>query len=160
MARLYLMLLFALLVLVVPVESVAQYGYLAKLSEVKIVVEYLGSEEKKLGLKKDEIENYVLVFLRSKLPRLVIKEALPFVYIRVTMRFSRQRGIKVGYFGAVQVIITRPVYIQKTGQDVKADVYEKLTVINGPLKSAVSEVRETLDELLTKFAADWYRDNP
>ncbi len=39
MARLYTMLLFALPVLMVPVESVGQNGELAKLSEVRIVVE-------------------------------------------------------------------------------------------------------------------------
>jgi len=160
MARLYLMLLFALLVLIVAGKSAGQYGELAKLSEVRIVVEDLESEEKELGLKEDDIKNHVFVFLRSKLPRLAVKESSPYVYIRVTMRFSRQEGRKIGYFGAVQVMITRQVYIQKNSQATWATVWERLFIINGPLKEAVPAVRDTLDVLLTQFAADWYKDNP
>ncbi len=53
MTRLYPMLLFALLVLVVPVESAGQDGQLARLIEVKIVVEDLSSDAKELGVNKD-----------------------------------------------------------------------------------------------------------
>ena len=50
MARLYTILVFALLVLVVPVESAGQNGQLARLSEVHIVVERLSQDAKELGL--------------------------------------------------------------------------------------------------------------
>ena len=76
MARLYPMLLFALLVLMVPVESAGQYGQLAKLSEVGISVESLTRASKELGLTKEDIKNHVFVFLRSKLPRLEVKALL------------------------------------------------------------------------------------
>jgi len=82
MSRLYLMLFFALLVLVVPVESAGQNGQLARLSEVHIVVERLSQDAKELGFNRDEIRNYVFVNLGRKLPRLVVNEsAVPFIDI-------------------------------------------------------------------------------
>ncbi len=90
MARLYPMLLFALLVLMVPVESAGQDGQLAKLSEVQIVVEDLRQGEKELGLREDDIKNYVFVFLRSKLPRLAVKDSVqPSVLIVINMTKGR-----------------------------------------------------------------------
>jgi len=62
MARFYTMLLFALLVLVMPVESAGQNGEIAKLSEVQIVVNNLSQESKELGLNMGEIKNHVFVF--------------------------------------------------------------------------------------------------
>ena len=86
MARLYTMLLFALLVLVMPVESAGQNGQLARLSEVDILVEQIRSEGKELGLNRDDIKNHVFVFLRSKLPGLAVKEnVLPYIYINVNV---------------------------------------------------------------------------
>ena len=156
MARLYPMLLFALLVLVVPVESEGQNGELAKLSEVKILVESLLSAEKELGITRGDIKNQVFVFLRGKLPRLrVSKSASPYVYIRVTMSND-----KTGYFGAVQLMLSRVVSNKLTGDDIRAYVWESIYIVSSGLGNAPDHVRRILERLLTKFAADWYRDNP
>ncbi len=53
MARLYTMLYLTLVVLMMPVESAGQDGQLARLIEVKIVVEDLSSDAKELGVNKD-----------------------------------------------------------------------------------------------------------
>jgi len=39
-------------------------------------------------------------------------------------------------------------------------VWESIYLIKGVPDEAVAHAREVLDELLTDFAADWYRDNP
>ena len=99
MARLYPMLLFALLVLVVPVESAAQTGELAKLSKVKIVVEKLTQDSKELGLNEDDIIYQVFVYLRSKLSRLkVSKSADSTVYVNANILKSHlESGEVIGY---------------------------------------------------------------
>ncbi len=93
MTRLYPRLLFALLALVVPVESAAQNGQLAKLSEIQILVEGLDQSQKRLRLNADEIITHVLVLLRSKLPRLVVKDSTdPYVYINVNVGEDHSQG--------------------------------------------------------------------
>ncbi len=162
MARLYPMLFFALLVLVVPVESAGQYGDLAKLSEVKILVEGLGSDAKELGVNEDNIKNHVFVFLRSMLPRLKVSEsAVPYLYLNLNILYSETvGGKKTGYFGSIRIEIFRSVTINKTGSRIFSIVWRENMILNGPKDGAAIAVRDSLDTLLTKFAAAWYRDNP
>ena len=99
MIRLYLPFFLALLFLVVPNESAGQYGNLTDLSEVMIHVEKLGSAAKKLGLDEMEIENHVLVLLRSKLPHLLVKDFIaPTVYIHVNVAETKAEGEVIGYW--------------------------------------------------------------
>ena len=161
MARLYPMLLFALMVLVMPVESAGQNGQLAKLSEVKIVVEKLSRETKELGLKVGDIKNHAFVLLRSKLPRLVVKDSsAPYIYIRINIGKGKSGDSVAGYYGAVIVEVKRIVTISKTGRVAFASLWNDGTILIGPKGGAVSVVREVLDVFLTTVAADWYRDNP
>ncbi len=131
MARLYTMPSFALLVLVVPVESVA-YGELAKLKEVAISVEVLGKVEKELGLSKEDIKNHVFVFLRSKLPRLKVSEINdPNVYISVTLGYTMAGENKDGYHGAVKVDVHRGVTIIKNKQYTLSPVWSNYVILSG-----------------------------
>jgi len=107
MSRLYPTLLFALLVLVVPVGSAGFYE-LGKLSEVRIYIEKLGISERELGLNRDEIKNHVIELLQNKLPRLVVKESADtIVYIVITLDFMKSGGDKSGYFGGIRIILWR-----------------------------------------------------
>jgi len=161
MARLYPMLLIVLLVLVVPVESQGQNGQLAKLSEVKLVVAELSSEAKELGLNKDDIRNHVFVFLRSKLPRLVVKESPgPIVKISIILQHLDSGTVQSGYCGGIRFQIFRPVTINKTGTLIAANVWELSHSFYGPQSNSPTHVRAMLDTSLNNFAADWYRDNP
>jgi len=159
MVRLYVAGFFAMFMLVVPKESVGQNGQLAELNEIKIVVEYLRSETKRLGLKRLAIKDHVLVLLRSKLPRLSVKDsAIPYIYINVKLGIGLRA--EIDYFGSVTVAVKRGVIIVETGEAIAAGVWNKGRALTGPKKSAVNNVREALNSLLTAFAADWYRDNP
>jgi len=162
MVRLYPLLFFALLVLVMPVESEAQDGKLAKLSEVRIIVEALRSDGKELGLNENDIKNHVFVLLRSKLPRLVVKDSvIPYVFINVSVGKDRSiDGQIIGYYGSVSVQVMREVTINKTGSSAIADLWQYSRNITGPMGSTDSHIRAVLDKILTDFAADWYRDNP
>ena len=163
MARLYTTLFFVLLVLMVPVESAAATGDLAKLSEIRIVIEHMGSNEKELGLNENDIKNHVFVFLRSKLPTLKVTESVvvPYVYINLNIaKYRTGSGAILGYVGSVRVHIERQVTIDKIGKLTAAPVWINSTLVSGLQDKAVAHVRESLDDLLTAFAADWYRDNP
>ena len=161
MGRLYTMLLFALLVLVVPVESAAQNGQLAKLSEVMIIVENI-NDSKKLGVYEDDIENHVFVFLRSKLPRLKVQlSALSSLAITVSLSNVHDKsGRTIGYSGYVFLRAIRRATIIETKKNISTIVVALVLSFNGPLRNASTRVKETLDRLLTDFAAEWYRDNP
>ncbi|MEE8076888.1 MAG: hypothetical protein V3T60_14830 [Candidatus Binatia bacterium] len=162
MARLYPMLLFALLVLMVPVES-AGYAELAKLNEVSIIVQTFDRDAKELlTLNEDDIKNQVFVFFRSKLPNLKVKESSQSsVYIAANIGKIPAHGGTAGYYGEVLLKVSRPVIIKKTGTlTYKAAVWSRSAILMGTSGGATANVRVFLDQLLTKFAADWYRVNP
>ena len=160
MARLYPLLFFALLVLVVPVGSAGFYE-LGKLSEVRIYVEKLGSSERELGLNRDEIKNHVIELLQNKLPRLVVKESADtIVYIVITLDFMKSGGDKSGYFGGIQLQVFRRVTVNKTGKFAMAALLTRSATLYGLTKGAAPNVRRLLDKLLTTFVADWVKDNP
>ena len=166
MIRPYLPCFLALFILAVPKESVGQGGELAGLNEVSLLVEELPSSTKRFSIKQ-AIKDHALVLLRSKLPRLsVVNESStifpPYVYIRVNLRIGSTFGGKeVDYYGSVTVDINRYVTINRTGKRTYGSIWNSSSNMTGPREgSAVNHVREVLDGLLTKFAADWYRDNP
>jgi len=153
MARLYIMFFFALLVLVVPEKSAGQDGELTKLTEVRIIVGNI-NDSKKLGVNEEDIENYVFVFLRSKLPRLKVQsEALSSLDITVSLSYIDMSGRKLGYFGYVFLRTIREVTIIETKKNTDAAVKGSVLSLSGPLGNANSHVKEILDSLLTKFAA-------
>ncbi len=93
---------------------------------------------------------------RGKLPKLrVSKSASPFVYIRVSIKTHN-----TGYFGAVDLKLNQGVTIRLTGKWFNVYVWESMYLVFGSPGKAPDNVRSTLESLLTKFAADWYRDNP
>ncbi len=162
MARLYPMLYFAMLVLVVPVESAGQDGQLTKLSQVRIYVEKMGSSEEELGLNRDDINTQVFVLLVRKLPRLKVKKsASPYVYILVNVgKDLLKSGKAIGYYGVVEIQVFRKVTINKTGRIVSAVLWSQNYRLTGSLSGAVPHVQRSLDILLTNFAAAWNKDNP
>ena len=164
MARLYPMLLFALLVLVVPVESVGQESYLTKalnkLDEVKIVVE-IYDDARELGLNEEDIKNHVFVFLRSKMPSLKVKDsATPFLRVWSTLAFIKVEGRKIGYHGDVNVEVLRLAVVSKSQRSALLIVWRHSILFTGPRGDASTDIKKSLDRLLTKFAAAWYVDNP
>ncbi len=160
MAQIYPILLIALLVLIVPVESAGQNGQLARLSEVHIVVERLSQDAKELGFNSDDIRNHIFVNLRRKLPRLVVNEsAVPFIDIMANINRVGGEIIR-GYFGEVQIQVYRRVIVIESGSTTIAPVWTNSFVLTSPPDRAAASVREALVRQLTRFAADWYRDNP
>jgi len=171
MARLYPMLLFALLVLVLPVESAGQNGKLAKLNEVQLVFQFIGSGEKKSGLSKNDLERHVLILLRNKLPNLAVNasaESSIHVYVNMDIGTAGKEKVEVDYHGVIGIIISRPVIIKKTfmsaliGAWEPVGVYETQVLFSGPFPSEEISVhvRDVLDKVITTFALRWNQGNP
>jgi len=162
MGRLYPILLFALLILVLPVESSGQYGQLGNLSEVKIVVLPFSKYEKKLGLNVDNIKNQVFEFLQSKLPRIAVKEsAIESLQVFTNLGETRLKsGGKTGYNGLIDVRIYRLAKIKNNGLNINVIVWSKGGSLIGPTSSGESFIKKSLDQLLAHFATDWNKDNP
>lgn len=162
MVRLYPIVFFALLVMVMPKEGSSASGDISKLLEVRVEVGDLGRDEMTLGLNKKVIETHAIVTLLRKLPRVVVNEsAKSVVQIRTIFGTGKMvGGVEKWYFGAMMVSVVRPVTILKTGRSTKAIVWNRLYTLTGPLGTTAADVRRNLERLLTDFAADWYRDNP
>jgi len=162
MVRLYLSVVFALFILVMPKESAGQYGGLAGLTEVKIEVEELSYDAKELGLTEAQLKDHILVFVQSKLPRLAVAKSInPFIVASINLAYTKTvSGERIGFHGSIDLKIYRTVVVLKTAKTVLAPVWTRSFSLSGRPSSARSQVREILDDLLTKFAADWYRDNP
>ena len=162
MIRLYLLFFLALLILVVPKESAGQNGNFTEMSETFISVPNLSRCAKKLGLDKTSIKNQALVLLRSKLPRLLVKDsAVSGVYVSVYAGPTKTvGGNTVGYFGYVSVGVSRNVTITKTGLNTAGFLWYNTLAIRGTTSTVMENVRISLDQLITEFAAAWYRDNP
>lgn len=162
MARLYPILLFTLLILVLPGESAGQFGQLSNLSELKIVVLPFSNYEKKLGLSEDNIKNQVFEFLQSKLPRIAVKEsAIEGLNVIINLGENRlESGGKAGYNGLIDVRIYRPAKITNTGLNTNVIVWSKGGSLAGPPSGGEFFVKNILDQLLAQFAADWNKDNP
>jgi len=162
MARLYPILLLALLILVLPVEAAGQYGQLGKLSELKIVVLPFSNYEKKLELNEDNIKNQIFEFLRSKLPRVSVKEsAIEGLNVIINLGENRlESGGKAGYNGLIDVRIYRLAKIKNNGLNTNVIVWSKGGSLAGPTSGGEAFIKEVLAQLLAQFAADWNKDNP
>ncbi len=155
------MLLFALLVPVVTVESAAQFGILKKLQEVEIVVNDLSNTEIELGLNKKDIENHVFVFFQSKLPRVAVKKTSRTNFrIKSNIFYMTSGGRRIGFYGQVMISVFSPVIIKRNGKHATVPIWVGTTAFVGPEVDARKAYNPAIDRMLTDFSKDWYRDNP
>jgi len=160
--RLYLPFFLALLFLAVPKESVGQAGNLAQISALEIFVT-LTKTAKELKLSESKIKDQALVLLRSKLPRLEVKDsALYDLGVILNLQYMRlnDHDKPVGYSGYVVVAVNAYVNHPLTNKPVYVLLWHQINYVAGPVDNPFEYVDSSLDDLFTAFAADWYRDNP
>ncbi len=149
-------------------NSAAGHAYdVINLKSVCIQMEDLSADVKReFGLSKKTIENYVYVSLKGKLPRLRIElytgtlagacldsTRAPQLWVTITIKKIPQRA---GYFGAVELDLTRPARWE-SGEDWYGISYSKTSILSGPMGKAREHINLILDELLTDFAAVYYK---
>ena len=142
-------------------------GPLTSLRQTAILVETLSAAAKTVGLSRKSLESQVLVGLRRDIPRLAVREsAIPVLYLVVTVLQDRTVGERdLGFSVFVELKMVRPVTIL---EDVgfgevtfaQAPVWERGKILGGPRSSIRQQVKDEIDEKLTAFAADYYRQNP
>lgn len=160
--------LIVLLILVAGTQ-LASAQELKELGEVKIVVEPLDPDARAARLTKSNLESQTLVALKRDIPRLTVRGgAFPYIYINlVVIRQKLVSGREMAYFACLSVFLMRPVDILPDSiidgdpvHSTLASVWSKGKVLSAAKEDMAQFVRESLDELLTEFAADYYRDNP
>ncbi len=142
-------------------------GPLTRLRQVYIVVEVLSPPAKAVDLSRKSLESQMLVGLRRDIPKLAVREsAIPFLYLQMSVeRETSVGGQERGFVVCVLLKMKRPVTIQEdmgAGEVTvaMATVWDKAMLLGGPRRSIRQQVNNSIDELLTLFAADYYRQNP
>ena len=136
------------------------------LTRLNIVIENLGDVEAKAHLDAESLEATTLVALKRDLPKVSYdKDAVGYVYVNVLC-------MEVGNPGShavacnVGLAINRLVSIvpdpYKNGSDgiVHARVYNTGIMLTGDLAAIGERVRQKVSDLMTRFAAEYYRQNP
>ncbi len=142
-------------------------GPLKRLRQTQIVVEPLDAETKALGLSIKSLESQMLVGLRRDIPKLAVREsAIPFLTLVVTLeRETYVGGQERGFVAFVSLNMWRPVTILEdvgVGEVTfkMAMVWNSGGLLVGSRRSMRQQVKDSIDEKLTEFAADYYRQNP
>ena len=142
-------------------------GPLTRLRQTAILVESLTADGKTIGLSKKSLESQLLVGLRRDIPKLAVREsARPFLYLQVTVSGETTVVGRERVFAAcVSLEMKRPVTIlEDVGAGevtfAMATVWDEGKLLGGPRSSIRQRVKDEIDELLTEFAADYYRQNP
>ena len=142
-------------------------GPLTRLRQAYIVIEPLSPDAKKLGLSIRSLESQMLVGLRRDIPRLAIREGvIPNLYLRVTILQERTvEGRELGFAAFVNLQVTRPATILEDGaigevMVAMLTVWESAVLLTGSRRGIRQQVKESVNEKLTAFAADYYRQNP
>ncbi len=135
-------------------------GPLTRLGQNRVVVKTLDADAKALGLSKKSLESQILVGLRRDIPRLAIRESSsPYLYLQVTVvRATYEGGGEGGFAAFVSLEMKRPVTI--LGAWTVATVWSDGVLLFGSREYIRQQVKDSIDEKLTEFAADYYRQNP
>jgi hypothetical protein len=140
---------------------------LKSLRQTTVLAESLGADAKALGLSVKSLESQMLVGLRRDIPRLAVREsAIPYLYLNLNvLRNTTVGGTETGFSVCVSLQMKRIVMIQDDVADgevtlAMAVVWHRGSLLGGSRRSIRQQVRDSIDEKLTEFAADYYRQNP
>ena len=141
-------------------------GPLTSLRQTSIVAA-LKADAKPFDLSGKSLESQMLVALRRDIPKLAISEsARPYLFLQVTMaRETTVGGRETGFSACVSLQMKRPATIQEdvgVGEVTfaMATVWDKGSLLVGSRGDIRQLMKDSIDEKLTAFAADYYRQNP
>jgi tol-pal system protein YbgF len=126
-------------------------GSLAKLREARLLAR-VTPEGTKAGLSENNLRRVALDALSKKLPSLVVNNsASAFIAISVQLA-PDQKGGKNELFGTVTFYVL--------DLHTKKIAWGKSHYVTAPSEIAHSTIQYSLESLISRFAADWHRDNP
>ena len=141
---------------------------LSKLKSVCVdAVKVKPNIEQHLGLSRKAIIDYVYVWLKPKLPKVQIESETgtssggcgpwaPTLIVTVALEGGKMDGRNVDYFGFLDIQLIRKTQWE-TGKVNVGVAYHRIAIIAGPLRRSARYVYELLDQLLTDFAAEYYK---
>jgi hypothetical protein len=137
------------------------------LQRVDVVVEQLDQKTKDLGLTSESLKNQAIVALKRDIPKLKIESSVEdsFIYIRITSTpIAFESGIRTGFAVDIEVSFHRRVRV--IGDDsvetavTIAAVWNKGTIATGDQFQVTSTIHQKINDFLTAFAAEYYKENP
>ncbi len=151
-------------------DSAAGTAYdLTKLKSLCVATEPLTAIEKQdLALSYEAIQNHVYVWLKSKLPRLgrigqftgtwtgVCASDAPTLMVITNLGVSSAGGRKIGFYGHIIIKVVRTT-LWESGMAGSGIAYFDTTILTGPMDRARAAVNDELEDLLTDFAAEYYK---
>jgi hypothetical protein len=126
---------------------------------VHIVIEKLGPDEKNLGLTPDDLQAVALAALKHDVPSLKFGETGPMLYVQIIALKT-----SCGYFADVRVKVERLAAIlddngKPAAKGTAITVWDERNLLAGRPDEMVSRINEKIRSLITRFAADYYRQN-
>ncbi len=111
------------------------------------------------GLSRDEFRDALLVAVRAKMPRLQVgTDCKNLLSLAVNLsKATTEQGADVGYYGAIGLEAMREAIIRVTGEFYRLPVWRFDLLVRGRLGEARSDVLRRIDDLITRFAADYYK---
>ena len=103
-----------------------------------------------------ELSDSLIVAVRSKLPRLSIDQSCPNLLLAFATVGESSSGPSLAV-GLVQLQLYRQATLSEVGRSASVGVWNLMHHSWGPAPGAKRRVMEGLEELVTRFAADYYR---
>jgi len=134
---------------------------LGDLQHIAILVEDLDKDSESIGLTSQSLSDMVLVGLKRDVPKLKIddKPQVSSFYVQLT---SVEINNDIACHVAVSV--TRFAMIAgdsgKQNYSVAVKVWDKGVLLTGPTSAMASRIRDRINDFVTAFAAQYYKDNP
>ena len=114
----------------------------------------LSEPRESLGITTDHLQEAVAVGVRAKLPRLSIHRACGDTLRLVVVLAAPSKDV---FYGTADMALLRRAIVVDTGQFVRSEVWRMTYVLYGPPAGAKTQLLELVDEMLTRFAADYQR---
>ena len=133
---------------------------LADLRRIAFVIEDIDKYSESAGITKQSLSDTVLVGLKRDVPKLKIgnEPVSSFFYVQISTI-----GASSGIATSVDVSVHRRAEIQgDNGRKILSavTVWQHGDMLSGPLYDMASRIRDHINQAITAFAAQHYKDNP
>ena len=132
---------------------------LADLQHIAIVIADLSKETERVGITKQSLTDMVLVGLKRGAPKLKIDSTPP-----VSVLYVQVISVADGTASFVAVSVVRPGEIAgDNGSKVSSGpvtVWHRGSLLTGSTNTMASQIRESINDAIAAFAAQYHKDNP
>lgn len=136
---------------------------LSDTKNIQIVIENLDSPTRNAGITTSGMSDQVLVALRRDVPKLKVTDDLTAnnaFYVNISaLELTGRRG----FAAHLEVSVIRHATIKGdsgTPIDYTVTVWHTGMMFSGPPATFASDLRDNINQLVTIFAAQYYKDNP